>query len=80
MLHKERFVLAIAISNLGIVFVYILNYFIDRFWIFKDRRPDEMAMLIIIFYFGFYKEMIPIYMKNRRVKYDWKNRKTKTFL
>ena len=68
---KNKLKIAIAISDFGIVVVYILNYFKDRFWIFNGRRPDEMAMLIIIFYFGFYKEMIPIYMKNRRCKYDW---------
>lgn len=63
--------IAIVISNIGILIVYYFNLNRNLFWLFKGRNADEMAMIIIIFYFVIYKDMIPVFLKNQRLNYMW---------
>lgn len=63
---------AIVISDFGIVIVYFINMNKKLFWLFKDRTADEMAMVVILFYFMIYKDLIPVYLRNRRITYEWR--------
>ncbi len=60
------------ISDFGIVIVYFINMNKKLFWLFKDRTADEMAMVVILFYFMIYKDLIPVYLRNRRITYEWR--------